>query len=164
MGKFKFYLNKPIISESEKLSWERGEKLPQINLSQYDIIEGTLDEIEEHIHEFIKKSFQDIKQTIDINTFEEVSIIMPSLQMCSVDEIDVIDMNIDIAEDEDEDIGSMIKKLSDGLMSDIIEDEISESVIDDVGEDIDDLDSKNPSESEISEMEMDIIKKNLLNE
>ena len=72
-AKMKFYLNKPIISEKEKLSWEKGDKLPRINLSQYEIIDGTLDDIEKHIIEFVKKSFTDIKEAMTINEFEELN-------------------------------------------------------------------------------------------
>jgi hypothetical protein len=174
----KFYLNKPIISENEKLSWEKGEKLPKITLNQYDITEGTLDDIEQHIIDFIKKSFTDIKEALEINEFTEASVIMPSLQMCSVDEIDVIDMNIEISNTEEDDIEWMIKGLANELTneltneledeeSDVNEDfEESENTIDniieesDVNEDFEE--SQNPTEDEISEMEMDIIRKSLL--
>ena len=167
----KFYLNKPIISENEKLSWEKGEKLPKMTLSQYDITEGTLDDIEQHIIDFIKKSFTDIKEALEINEFIEASIIMPSLQMCSVDEIDVIDMNIEISNTEEDEIEWMIKGLANELTNELeYEDEESEGVdfeesddvIEESGVNEDFEESQNPTEDEISEMEMDIIRKSLL--
>ena len=162
MQKIKFYLNKPIISEKEKLSWEKGDKLPRINLSQYDIIEGTMEDIENHIHDFVKKSFIDIKEAMTINEFDEASIIMPALQMCSVDEIDIIDVNIKIEDTESEDAEWLLRELSENLMADLEDDEFlyqddnEVEVIEEIEE------SVNPTEDEIAEMEMDIIRKSLL--
>lgn len=164
MQKIKFYLNKPIISEKEKLSWEKGEKLPRINLSQYDIIEGTMEEIENHIHDFVKSSFADIKEAMTINEFNEASIIMPALQMCSIDEIDIIDVNIKIDNIESEEVEWFLKELSDNLMGDLEDGEILDqegSIIEDV-EELEE--STNPTEDEIAEMEMDIIRKSLLDD
>lgn len=173
----KFYLNKPIISENEKLSWEKGEKLPKMTLNQYEIIEGTLDDIEQHIIDFIKKSFTDIKEALKINEFEEASIIMPALQMCSIDEIDVIDMNIEVSNTEEDDIEWMLRGLANELASEIevdeledIPDEITnqseeiESEDEYVEEEVINEETENPTEDEISEMEMDIIRKSLLND
>ena len=165
MQKIKFYLNKPIISEKEKLSWEKGDKLPRINLSQYDIIEGTMEDIENHIHDFVKKSFIDIKEAMTINEFDEASIIMPALQMCSVDEIDIIDVNIKIENTESEDVEWILKELSENLMGDLEDDEFHYQddnefeMIEDV---VEAEESINPTEDEIAEMEMDIIRKSLL--
>jgi hypothetical protein len=173
----KFYLNKPIISEREKLSWEKGDKLPKMTLSQYEIIDGTLDDIEQHIIDFIKKSFTDIKEALEINDFEEASIIMPALQMCSVDEIDVIDMNIDVSNTEQDELEWMLKDISNGLTDELEESEEleddddiiePESIIEPT-EDSEELEvineeTENPTEDEISEMEMDIIRKSLLDE
>jgi hypothetical protein len=164
MQKIKFYLNKPIISEKEKLSWEKGDKLPRINLSQYDIIEGTIEEIEDHIHNFVKNSFADIKEAMTINEFNEASIIMPALQMCSIDEIDIIDVNIKIDNIESEEVEWFLKELSDNLMGDLEDGEILDqegSIIEDV-EELEE--STNPTEDEIAEMEMDIIRKSLLDD
>ena len=167
MQKIKFYLNKPIISEKEKLSWEKGDKLPRINLSQYDIIEGTMDDIENHIHDFVKKSFIDIKEAMTINEFDEASIIMPALQMCSVDEIDIIDVNIKIENTESEDVEWILKELSENLMGDLEDDEFHYQddnefeMIEDV---VEVEESINPTEDEIAEMEMDIIRKSLLDD
>jgi hypothetical protein len=174
----KFYLNKPIISEREKLSWEKGDKLPKMTLSQYEIIDGTLDDIEQHIIDFIKKSFTDIKEALEINDFEEASIIMPALQMCSVDEIDVIDMNIDVSNTEQDELEWMLKDISNGLTDELEESEELEDDDDDIiepesiiepTEDSEELEvineeTENPTEDEISEMEMDIIRKSLLDE
>ena len=175
----KFYLNKPIISEKEKLSWEKGDKLPRINLSQYEIIDGTLDDIEKHIIDFIKKSFTDIKESLEINDFEEASIIMPALQMCSVDEIDVIDMNIDVSNTEQDELEWMLKDISNGLTDELEESEEledddiiePESIIEltkdseeSEDEEVINEETENPTEDEISEMEMDIIRKSLLGE
>ena len=166
----KFYLNKPIISEKEKISWEKGDKLPRINLSQYEIIDGTLDDIENHIIEFVKKSFTDIKEAMTINEFEEVSIIMPALQMCSVDEIDIIDVNIKIENIEYDEVQWFLKELSNGLEDEsyiseserIIEPTEEESDDEYVEEEIINEETENPTEDEISEMEMDIIRKSIL--
>ncbi len=170
----KFYLNKPIISEREKILWEKGEILPKITLNQYEIIEGTIDDMEEHIIDFIKRSFSDIRDSLDISKFEEASIIMPSLQMCSTDELDVVDLNIDISNSDDSELEWMVRSLSDGLMMELNDDyEESEDVdfidTNEESEDVDFIDtnkdfeeSQNPTEDEISEMEMDIIRKSLL--
>ena len=175
----KFYLNKPIISEREKLSWEKGDKLPKMTLSQYEIIDGTLDDIEQHIIDFIKKSFTDIKEALEINDFEEASIIMPALQMCSVDEIDVIDMNIDVSNTEQDELEWMLKDISNGLTDELeeseeLEDDDDDDIIEpesiiEPTEDSEELEvineeTENPTEDEISEMEMDIIRKSLLDE
>lgn len=170
MQKIKFYLNKPIISEKEKLSWEKGDKLPRINLSQYDIIEGTMDDIENHIHDFVKKSFIDIKEAMTINEFDEVSIIMPALQICSVDGIDIIDVNIKIEDTESEDVEWLLKELSENLMGDLEDDDEfiyqdSNELVGGIIEEIEEVDeSINPTEDEIAEMEMDIIRKSLLDD
>lgn len=176
----KFYLNKPIISEKEKLSWEKGDKLPRINLSQYEIIDGTLDDIEKHIIEFVKKSFTDIKEAMTINEFEEVSIIMPALQMCSVDEIDIIDVNIKIENIEYNEVQWFLKELSSSLTGELVQEFEGESerIIESIEEESDDEyvesddeyieeevineETENPTADEISEMEMDIIRKSLL--
>ena len=176
----KFYLNKPIISEKEKLSWEKGDKLPRINLSQYEIIDGTLDDIEKHIIEFVKKSFTDIKEAMTINEFEEVSIIMPALQMCSVDEIDIIDVNIKIENIEYNEVQWFLKELSSSLTEELVQDFESESerIIEPIEEvesdeyvesddeyieeEVINEETENPTADEISEMEMDIIRKSLL--
>jgi hypothetical protein len=175
----KFYLNKPIISEKEKLSWEKGDKLPRINLSQYEIIDGTIDDIEKHIIEFVKKSFTDIKEAMTINEFEEVSIIMPALQMCSVDEIDIIDVNIKIENIEYNEVQWFLKELSSSLTGELVQEFESESerIIepieevesdeyvesdDEYIEEVINEETENPTADEISEMEMDIIRKSLL--
>lgn len=176
----KFYLNKPIISEKEKLSWEKGDKLPRINLSQYEIIDGTLDDIEKHIIEFVKKSFTDIKEAMTINEFEEVSIIMPALQMCSVDEIDIIDVNIKIENIEYNEVQWFLKELSSSLTGELVQefeseseriiepieevesDEYVESDDEYIEEEVINEETENPTADEISEMEMDIIRKSLL--
>lgn len=167
MQKIKFYLNKPIISEKEKLSWEKGDKLPRINLSQYDIIEGTMDDIENHIHDFVKKSFIDIKEAMTINEFDEASIIMPALQMCSVDEIDIIDVNIKIENTESEDVEWILKELSENLMGDLEDDEFiyqDSNEFEMIEDFVEVEESINPTEDEIVEMEMDIIRKSLLDD
>jgi hypothetical protein len=176
----KFYLNKPIISEKEKLSWEKGDKLPRINLSQYEIIDGTIDDIEKHIIEFVKKSFTDIKEAMTINEFEEVSIIMPALQMCSVDEIDIIDVNIKIENIEYNEVQWFLKELSSSLTGELVQefeseseriiepieevesDEYVESDDEYIEEEVINEETENPTADEISEMEMDIIRKSLL--
>ena len=160
----KFYLNKSIISEKEKLSWEKGDKLPRINLSQYDIIEGSMEDIENHIHDFVKKSFIDIKEAMSINEFDEASIIMPSLQMCSVDGINIIDVNIKIEDIESEDVNWILKELSENLMGDLEDDEFlyQEGDIIEGVEEVEE--SINPTEDEIAEMEMDIIRKSFLDD
>ena len=168
----KFYLNKPIISEKEKL--------PRINLSQYEIIDGTLDDIEKHIIEFVKKSFTDIKEAMTINEFEEVSIIMPALQMCSVDEIDIIDVNIKIENIEYNEVQWFLKELSSSLTGELVQefeseseriiepieevesDEYVESDDEYIEEEVINEETENPTADEISEMEMDIIRKSLL--
>jgi len=163
----KFYLNKSIISEKEKLSWEKGDKLPRINLSQYDIIEGSMEDIENHIHDFVKKSFIDIKEAMSINEFDEASIIMPSLQMCSVDGINIIDVNIKIEDIESEDVNWLLKELSENLMGDLEDDEFlyQEGDIIEGVEEVEEVEeSINPTEDEIAEMEMDIIRKSLLDD
>jgi len=163
----KFYLNKSIISEKEKLSWEKGDKLPRINLSQYDIIEGSMEDIENHIHDFVKKSFIDIKEAMSINEFDEASIIMPALQMCSVDGIDIIDVNIKIDNVESDEVQWFLKELSENLMGDLEDDEIlyQEGDIIEGFEEIEEVEeSINPTEDEIAEMEMDIIRKSLLDD
>jgi hypothetical protein len=163
----KFYLNKSIISEKEKLSWEKDDKLPRINLSQYDIIEGSMEDIENHIHEFVKKSFIDIKEAMSINEFDEASIIMPALQMCSVDGIDIIDVNIKIDNVESDEVQWFLKELSENLMGDLEDDEIlyQEGDIIEGIEEIEEVEeSINPTEDEIAEMEMDIIRKSLLDD
>ena len=167
MQKIKFYLNKPIISEKEKLSWEKGDKLPRINLSQYDIIEGTMDDIENHIHDFVKKSFIDIKEAMTINEFDEASIIMPALQICSVDGIDIIDVNIKIENVESDEVQWFLKELSENLMGDLEDNEIlyqEGDIIEGVEEIEEAEESVNPTEDEIAEMEMDIIRKSLLDD
>ena len=161
----KFYLNKPIISEKEKLSWEKSDKLPRINLSQYDIIDGTMEDIENHIHDFVKKSFIDIKEAMTINEFDEASIIMPALQICSVDGIDIIDVNIKIENVESDEVQWFLKELSENLMGDLEDNEIlyqEGDIIEGVEEIEEAEESVNPTEDEISEMEMDIIRKSLL--
>jgi hypothetical protein len=163
----KFYLNKSIISEKEKLSWEKDDKLPRINLSQYDIIEGSMEDIENHIHDFVKKSFIDIKESMSINEFDEASIIMPSLQICSVDGINIIDVNIKIEDIESEDVNWLLKELSENLMGDLEDDEFlyQEGDIIEGVEEVEEVEeSINPTEDEIAEMEMDIIRKSLLDD
>ena len=163
----KFYLNKPIISEKEKISWEKGDKLPRLNLSQYDIIDGTMEDIENHIHDFVKKSFIDIKEAMTINEFDEASIIMPALQICSVDGIDIIDVNIKIENVESDEVQWFLKELSENLMGDLEDNEIlyQEGDIIEGVEEIEEVEeSVNPTEDEIAEMEMDIIRKSLLDD
>ena len=163
----KFYLNKPIISEKEKISWEKGDKLPRLNLSQYDIIDGTMEDIENHIHDFVKKSFIDIKEAMTINEFDEASIIMPALQICSVDGIDIIDVNIKIENVESDEVQWFLKELSENLMGDLEDNEIlyqEGDIIEGVEEIEEAEESVNPTEDEISEMEMDIIRKSLLDD
>lgn len=163
----KFYLNKSIISEKEKISWEKGDKLPRLNLSQYDIIDGTMEDIENHIHDFVKKSFIDIKEAMTINEFDEASIIMPALQICSVDGIDIIDVNIKIENVESDEVQWFLKELSENLMGDLEADEIlyQEGDIIEGVEEIEEVEeSVNPTEDEIAEMEMDIIRKSLLDD
>ena len=163
----KFYLNKPIISEKEKISWEKGDKLPRLNLSQYDIIDGTMEDIENHIHDFVKKSFIDIKEAMTINEFDEASIIMPALQICSVDGIDIIDVNIKIENVESDEVQWFLKELSENLMGDLEDNEIlyqEGDIIEGVEEIEEAEESVNPTEDEIAEMEMDIIRKSLLDD
>ena len=163
----KFYLNKSIISEKEKISWEKGDKLPRLNLSQYDIIDGTMEDIENHIHDFVKKSFIDIKEAMTINEFDEASIIMPALQICSVDGIDIIDVNIKIENVESDEVQWFLKELSENLMGDLEDNEIlyqEGDIIEGVEEIEEAEESVNPTEDEISEMEMDIIRKSLLDD
>ena len=159
----KFYLNKPIISEKEKLSWEKSDKLPRINLSQYDIIEGTMEAIENHIHDFVRKSFIDIKEAMNINEFDEASIIMPSLQMCSVDKTNIIDVNIKIEDVESDEVQWFLKELSENIISDLEDDNVVVMSNLPLVEEIEEIEeSINPTEDEIAEMEMDIIRKSLL--
>ena len=159
----KFYLNKPIISEKEKLSWEKSDKLPRINLSQYDIIEGTMEDIENHIHDFVRKSFIDIKEAMNINEFDEASIIMPSLQMCSVDKTNIIDVNIKIEDVESDEVQWFLKELSENIISDLEDDNVVVMSNLPLVEEIEEIEeSINPTEDEIAEMEMDIIRKSLL--
>jgi hypothetical protein len=83
------------VTESQKNLWERGD-IPEISFDQYDIVDGDIDDMEKYMIDFIRKSFSDIKDNLHINSFSDAFIVMPSLQMCSDDDIDVIDMNIDI--------------------------------------------------------------------
>lgn len=95
MSKIKFHLNRVSVTESQKNLWERGD-IPEISFDQYDIVDGDIDDMEKYMIDFIRKSFSDIKDNLHINSFSDAFIVMPSLQMCSDDDIDVIDMNIDI--------------------------------------------------------------------
>ena len=115
-----------------------------------------------------------------INEFEEVSIIMPALQMCSVDEIDIIDVNIKIENIEYNEVQWFLKELSSSLTGELVQefeseseriiepieevesDEYVESDDEYIEEEVINEETENPTADEISEMEMDIIRKSLL--
>ena len=95
---------------------------------------------------------------------------MPALQMCSVDEIDIIDVNIKIENIEYDEVQWFLKELSNGLEDEsyiseserIIEPTEEESDDEYVEEEIINEETENPTADEISEMEMDIIRKSIL--
>ena len=98
---FKFY-NLHITQES-KVAWEKGDiKNPRLSLKGVDEQDLSIDELEELMIESIRDSFSDLRNVLSINEFNEAKIIMPALQMCSTDNLDVVDFGIAIINPPDE--------------------------------------------------------------
>ena len=91
------------ITRESKIAWEKDEiKNPRLSIKGLVSSELSLEDAEYLIIEGIRKSFSDLKEAIQVNQFNDVKIIMPSLQMVSVDKLDTIDFGIVIIEPEEE--------------------------------------------------------------
>ncbi len=176
---FKFYnLN---ITQESKTAWEEGRiKNPRFSLIVTDNQDLTLDEVEEILIENIRNSFIELKEALSVNQFIEAKIIMPSLQVCSVDKLDVIDFGInvfDLESDPTDDIvdewahPSELIELSNFLNAELYHDIDDETSQEEYNEDkienaqtlshdnyMYDMDEKE-DDSPISEDELNIIKK-----
>lgn len=151
---FKFYnLN---ITQESKIAWEKNDiKNPRFSIKGITIKDLTIDELEELLIENIQNSLSDLRDAISIGEFKEAKIIMPALQICSTNNLDIIDFGINIINPE---------QLKDETNDDLINSEWNHPS--EMWEDFADQDShKNDIDDteDLSEIEK-IIKSNIKNE
>lgn len=177
---FKIY-NLNILQES-KTAWENDEiKNPRLSLKGIESSDLTLDEAEELIIENIRRSFQDLREVLVINSFSEAKLVMPAFQMCSDDKLDVVDFGLNIINPNTKDGETNEEYVDDETISDwnhpsemweefaqMMEEELEEDLsvgsyanTVDLDEEIsEDVESKE-EEEEQSQEELDFIKKSL---